>query len=70
MAPVNVQPVNGKVTAHLRKLWGLNHILGDTGEKNRADHRHHAIDALTIACTHPGVTNHLSRYWQIKDDPR
>jgi CRISPR-associated endonuclease Csn1 len=70
MAPVNVQPVNGKVTAHLRKLWGLNHILGDTGEKNRADHRHHAIDALTIACTHPGVTNQLSRYWQIKDDPR
>jgi CRISPR-associated endonuclease Csn1 len=69
-APVNVQPVNGQVTAHLRRLWGLNHILGDTGEKNRADHRHHAVDALVVACAHPGVTQKLSRYWQMKDDPR
>jgi CRISPR-associated endonuclease Csn1 len=69
-APVTVQAVNGKVTAHLRKLWGLNNLLGDTGEKNRADHRHHAVDALTVACAAPGVTNRLSRYWQLKDDPR
>lgn len=68
-APVNVQTVSGKVTAHLRRLWGLNHILGDTGEKNRADHRHHAIDALVVACAHPGVTQALSRYWQLADDP-
>jgi CRISPR-associated endonuclease Csn1 len=67
---VYVQPVNGKVTAHLRKYWELNHILGDTGEKNRADHRHHAIDALVVACAHPGITQKLSAYWQAKDDPR
>lgn len=67
---VYVQPVNGKVTAHLRKFWELNHILGDTGEKNRADHRHHAIDALVVACAHPGMTQKLSSYWQAKDDPR
>ena len=67
---VYVQPVNGKVTAHLRKYWELNHILGDTGEKNRADHRHHAIDALVVACAHPGMTQKLSAYWQAKDDPR
>lgn len=65
-----VQAVSGRVTAHLRRLWGLNNILGDTGEKNRADHRHHAIDALTVACTHPGMTQKLSRYWQDKDNPR
>ena len=64
---VNVQPVNGKVTAHLRKLWDLNNILSDNGEKTRADHRHHAIDALVVACTDPGVTQKLSRYWQLKD---
>ncbi len=69
-APVTVQAVNGKVTAHLRKLWGLNNLLGDSGEKNRGDHRHHAVDALTVACAAPGVTNRLSRYWQLKDDPR
>lgn len=68
-APVTVQPVTGRVTAQLRKLWGLNNILSDDGEKTRADHRHHAIDALAVACTHPGITNVLSRYWQERDVP-
>jgi len=43
----------------LRRKWGLNELLpdhniggGDTvKEKNRKDHRHHAIDAFVIACT-------------------
>lgn len=69
-APVTVQAVSGRVTAQLRKLWALNNILSDDGEKTRADHRHHAIDALTVACTHPGMTARLSGYWQAKDDPR
>jgi CRISPR-associated endonuclease Csn1 len=69
-APVTVQAITGRVTAQLRELWGLNNILSDDGRKTRADHRHHAIDALTVACTHPGMTNRLSRYWQAKDDPR
>lgn len=68
-APVTVQPVTGRVTDHLRRLWGLNHILADDGEKTRADHRHHAIDAVVVACTHPGMTQRLSRYFQAKDDP-
>lgn len=69
-APVTVQPVNGKVTAQLRKFWGLNNILSDNGEKSRADHRHHAIDALVVTCAHPGMTQRLSRYWQKRDDGR
>ncbi|MBX3493117.1 MAG: type II CRISPR RNA-guided endonuclease Cas9 [Parvibaculum sp.] len=69
-APVKVEAVTGQVTAQLRKLWTLNNILAEDGEKTRADHRHHAIDALTVACTHPGMTNKLSRYWQLRDDPR
>ncbi|MCH8858720.1 MAG: type II CRISPR RNA-guided endonuclease Cas9, partial [Proteobacteria bacterium] len=68
-APVNVQAVTGRATAQLRRLWTLNNILADNGEKTRADHRHHAIDALTVACAHPGMTQRLSRYWQAKDDP-
>ncbi len=67
--PVTVQVVSGKVTAQLRKLWGLNNLLHDGAEKTRADHRHHAVDALVVACTHPGITNQLSRYWQQKDSP-
>jgi CRISPR-associated endonuclease Csn1 len=64
-----VQIVTGRVTAHLRRLWGLNNILSDAGEKTRADHRHHAIDALVVACTDAGITQRLSRFWQAKDDP-
>jgi CRISPR-associated endonuclease Csn1 len=54
-APVTVQAVSGRVTAQLRRLWKLNNILSDDGEKTREDHRHHAIDALAVACTHPGL---------------
>ncbi len=68
--PVKVEAVTGKVTARLRKLWGLNKILADDGEKTRADHRHHAVDALVVACCHQGMTQKLSRYWQDKDNPR
>ena len=68
-APVKVRAVPGRVTAQLRKLWDLNYILADDGEKTRADHRHHAIDALTVACAgaQPGMTQRLSRYWQEKE---
>lgn len=67
-APVTVQAVTGRVTAQLRKYWGLNNILSDSGEKTRADHRHHAVDALVVACCHPGMTNQLSGYLQRKDE--
>ncbi len=46
-----VQVSPGKVTAYLRGAWNLNKILGDGGGKSRADHRHHAIDAVVIALT-------------------
>ncbi|MCI0598238.1 MAG: type II CRISPR RNA-guided endonuclease Cas9 [Beijerinckiaceae bacterium] len=62
-APVSVQAVSGRVTAQLRKLWGLNNILSDDGEKTRADHRHHAIDALTVACAHGGYVKRLSDWF-------
>lgn len=39
----------GAVTAWLRNGWGLNTILSDTSEKTRADHRHHAVDAIVVA---------------------
>ena len=43
----------GQMTADLRYFWGLNSILDPQGrgKKNRADHRHHAIDAIVIALT-------------------
>lgn len=47
-----VEAPRGSTTATLRGQWGLLKILGgDAGAKNRADHRHHALDAVVIACT-------------------
>ncbi|MDR2883702.1 MAG: type II CRISPR RNA-guided endonuclease Cas9, partial [Deferribacteraceae bacterium] len=44
----DVWTVNGALTGMLRRAMGLNNILGDTGEKNRNDHRHHAVDAVIV----------------------
>lgn len=43
--------VKGGLVAKLRHSWGLNTLLNTDNEKNRADHRHHIVDALIIACT-------------------
>lgn len=53
----------GQITADLRHFWGLNTILDPQGrdEKNRADHRHHAIDAIVIALTTPTILQRLAR---------
>jgi len=40
---------SGGLTAWLRRGWGLDAILSDRDEKERNDHRHHAIDAIVVA---------------------
>lgn len=47
--------IPGQMTAMLRAKFGLNHVLGPNGEKNRNDHRHHAVDACVIAVTDQGL---------------
>jgi CRISPR-associated endonuclease Csn1 len=42
----------GGATAVMRRTLGLEKLLGG-GQKNRKDHRHHAVDALAIALTGP-----------------
>ena len=65
MLGVIVTGTRGSVTAELRHQWGLNTILDPTGsgEKNRADHRHHAIDAVVTAVT---SNEHLRRLAESK----
>lgn len=55
-----VHVIPGRMTAMLRRLWGLNSLLPDhnfvenehsDAPKNRLDHRHHAIDAAVAAVT-------------------
>ncbi|MBI5866813.1 MAG: type II CRISPR RNA-guided endonuclease Cas9 [candidate division Zixibacteria bacterium] len=55
-----VQATSGAVTAFLRNEWGLNGILGDGPGKSRDDHRHHAVDAIAVALTEPGMIKALS----------
>lgn len=47
-----VRVIPGRMTAILRRHLGLNDIVKDNnGQKNRCDHRHHAIDACVIGIT-------------------
>lgn len=63
--PGKVWAVPGRMTAMLRGLWGLNHILPGhnlpPGKKDRSDHRHHAIDAFVVACTDRPLLNRIAR---------
>lgn len=55
--------VPGQLTAMLRRIYGLNSpdILGWQGQKNRSDHRHHAIDACVIGITDRGLLHMMSK---------
>lgn len=55
-----VDVIPGRMTAMLRRVWGLNSLLPDhnivenehsNAPKNRLDHRHHSIDAAVAAVT-------------------
>jgi len=56
-----VWSVPGRLTAMLRGVWGLNSVLGGARGKNRQDHRHHAVDAVVIACTDRSTLQRVSR---------
>jgi CRISPR-associated endonuclease Csn1 len=53
--PVHV--TNGRITAHLRRLWGL-----DSFKKREADDKHHALDAIVIACTTDAMVQKMSAW--------
>ncbi len=62
--PVDVS--KGAATSELRWQWGLDAILNPDGvlEKNRADHRHHAVDAIVIALTNRSVFMKISHRFE------
>lgn len=53
--------LTGKMTALLRARWGLNSLLGSSNQKDRTDHRHHAIDAVVQAMTDRGLLQQIAR---------
>jgi CRISPR-associated endonuclease Csn1 len=55
VCPQATRVIPGQMTAQLRAKFGLNDVLGLNGEKNRNDHRHHAVDACVIGVTDQGM---------------
>lgn len=51
---------SGGLTAWLRRGWGLDAVLSDDHAKNRDDHRHHAVDAIVVACADQSSIKRLS----------
>ncbi|MDT8411501.1 MAG: HNH endonuclease domain-containing protein [Vicingaceae bacterium] len=70
-----VNVVNGKITDTLRKMWGLE---GEYAKKDRSNHIHHCIDAVTVACVERGTANWIaeafhkyeSDYFNGNDNPK
>ena len=60
ICPTKTRCIPGTMTAKLRGKFGLNSILGLPGEKNRNDHRHHAVDACVIGVTDQSLLQRIS----------
>jgi len=64
-----LQASSGRVTAHLRRAWQMNAILGMNGHKSRGDHRHHAVDAIAVALAGPRTIELLAhaaqQAWEV-----
>jgi CRISPR-associated endonuclease Csn1 len=58
----NIWTVRGGLTAKLRHEFGFNSILSEENQKNRNDHRHHAIDALVVSLTSRSLVQKFSRF--------
>lgn len=56
-----IHTCTGGVTALVRRELNLNGILGDGADKTRDDHRHHAVDAVAVACVSQGMVAKLAR---------
>lgn len=57
----DVLATKGQLTSELRHQWGL-------PQKSREDHRHHAVDALTVACTTRSRLQALARVRGTRDE--
>ncbi|MDO5087320.1 MAG: type II CRISPR RNA-guided endonuclease Cas9 [Comamonadaceae bacterium] len=67
ICPSGVRVIPGQLTGMLRRHLGLNDVLGLDGEKNRDDHRHHAVDACVIGVTDQAL---LQRFANASELPK
>lgn len=59
------ETVKGSATAAFRKMWG---IQDEYSKKERSNHVHHCIDAITIACIGPHERDEWTRYEAQKEN--
>lgn len=57
-----VQTRNGALTAHLRGVWGF-------AEKDRGNDRHHALDAIVIACSTQSMVQRVAEWHRDRRTP-
>lgn len=60
----NVHIVKGIVTSDFRKIWGLQE---EYEKKERINHCHHAIDAITISCIGKAEYDKLAQYYHDEE---
>ena len=60
-----VDVVKGSMTAAFRKIWGIQTAYE---KKNRENHVHHCIDAITIACMGKREYDELSAYYHADEE--
>ena len=65
---MRVQVSPGRCTASLRNIWNLNSILGHPEKKERANHKHHAIDAVVIAITDASMVKKMSASAELAEE--
>ena len=63
-----VQVSPGRCTASLRNIWNLNSILGHPEKKDRANHKHHAIDAVVIAITDASMVKKMAASAEMAEE--
>ena len=60
----HVYVVKGIVTSDFRKIWG---IQQEYEKKQRANHCHHVVDAITIACIGKAEYDRLAQYYHDEE---
>ena len=60
----NVYVIKGIVTSDFRKIWG---IQQEYEKKQRVNHCHHVIDAITIACIGKAEYDRLAQYYHDEE---
>lgn len=62
-----VYTVKGEITAEFRKLWGLQE---EYEKKERANHVHHCVDAVVLACIGKAQYDEISKYYEQEENNR